>query len=53
MKVAVGTTIAGRPPHRSARALISACGSYRRLVTATGDTQGSKYNAFIVVEQLM
>ena len=29
-EVAVGTTIAGRPPHRSARALISACGSYRR-----------------------
>jgi hypothetical protein len=28
-EVAVGTTIADRPPHRSARALISACGSYR------------------------
>jgi hypothetical protein len=28
--VAVGTTIADRPPHGSARALISACGSYRR-----------------------
>src|SRR5215471_2251099 len=28
-KVAVGTTIADRPPHGSARALISACGSYR------------------------
>ena len=27
--VAVGTTIADRPPHGSARALISACGSYR------------------------
>jgi hypothetical protein len=27
-KVAVGTIIADRPPHRSARALISACGSY-------------------------
>jgi uncharacterized protein (DUF427 family) len=26
--VAVGTIIADRPPHRSARALISACGSY-------------------------
>ncbi len=33
-EVAVGTTIADRPPHRSARALISACGSYRGLVTA-------------------
>ena len=29
-EVAVGTTIADRPPHRSARALISACGSYQR-----------------------
>jgi hypothetical protein len=29
-KVAVGTTIADRPPRGSARALISACGSYRR-----------------------
>ena len=29
-EVAVGTTIADRPPHGSARALISACGSYRR-----------------------
>jgi MerR family transcriptional regulator, copper efflux regulator len=28
-KVAVGTTITDRPPHSSARALISACGSYR------------------------
>jgi hypothetical protein len=28
-EVAVGTIIADRPPHRSARALISACGSYR------------------------
>ncbi len=27
-EVAVGTIIADRPPHRSARALISACGSY-------------------------
>jgi hypothetical protein len=27
--VAVGTTIADRPPHGSARALVSACGSYR------------------------
>jgi len=26
--VAVGTIISDRPPHRSARALISACGSY-------------------------
>ena len=29
-EVAVGTTIADRPPRGSARALISACGSYRR-----------------------
>jgi hypothetical protein len=28
-EVAVGTTIADRPPHSSARALLSACGSYR------------------------
>jgi hypothetical protein len=27
-EVAVGTIISDRPPHRSARALISACGSY-------------------------
>ena len=27
-EVAVGTIIADRPPHRSARALVSACGSY-------------------------
>jgi hypothetical protein len=30
LAVAVGTTIADRPPRGSARALISACGSYRR-----------------------
>jgi hypothetical protein len=29
-EVAVGTVIADRPPRGSARALISACGSYRR-----------------------
>jgi hypothetical protein len=29
LTVAVGTTIADRPPQRSARALLSACGSYR------------------------
>jgi len=28
-EVAVGTTIADRPPQRSTRALVSACGSYR------------------------
>jgi hypothetical protein len=28
-EVAVGTIIADRPPHGSARALVSACGSYR------------------------
>jgi hypothetical protein len=34
LSVAVGTTIADRPPQGSARALVSACGSYRGSITA-------------------
>jgi len=33
-KVAVGTIITDRPPHRSERALNGACGSYLECVTA-------------------